>query len=161
MHQRGKNMGSEFVGKGVNIVLGPAMNVGRVAQRVAIHWGQEITQGTLTPISSTAGRNWESFGDDPFLAGETAYETVLGLQQSGVQACAKHWINNEQEYSRAQSTSQVDDRVQHEIYAHTFLRSVMAGVAAIMCSYSELSSTTHVVKSFDCPSRFNQQHVRM
>ena len=115
----------------------------------------------LTPVSSTAGRNWESFGGDPFLAGETAYETILGLQQSGVQACAKHWINNEQEYSRVQSTSQVDDRAQHEIYAHTFLRSVMAGVTAVMCSYSEFSLATHGVKGFDCLSRFNQQHVRL
>jgi len=84
-----------------------------------------------------AGRNWEGFGADPFLTGETAYETILGLQQSGVQACAKHWINNEQEYARTEATSQVDDRAEHEIYAHPFLRSVMAGVAAVMCSYSE------------------------
>jgi beta-glucosidase-like glycosyl hydrolase len=96
-----------------------------------------ITQHPLTLASPTGGRIWESFGADPFLAGETAYETVLGLQQSGVQACAKHWINNEQEYGREQSTSQVDDRAQHEIYAYPFLRSVMAGVAAIMCSYSK------------------------
>lgn len=85
----------------------------------------------------TGGRIWESFGGDPFLAGETAYETILGLQQSGVQACAKHWINNEQEYGREQATSQVDDRTQHEVYAYPFLRSVMAGVTAVMCSYSK------------------------
>jgi hypothetical protein len=99
--------------------------------------GCEITQGALTPISSTGGRLWESFGGDPFLTGESAYETILGMQQSGVQACAKHWVNNEQEYAREQSTSQVDDRTQHEVYAHPFLRSVMAGVATIMCSYSK------------------------
>ena len=84
-----------------------------------------------------AGRNWEGFGADPFLSGETAYETILGMQQSGVQACAKHWINNEQEYARTESTSQVDDRTEHQIYAHPFLRSVMAGLATVMCSYSE------------------------
>lgn len=48
------------------------MNLGRVAQ---------------------GGRNWEGFGADPFLAGEGAYETILGMQQGGVQACAKHYIN--------------------------------------------------------------------
>ena len=135
MRERGKAMGSEFVGKGVNIALGPAMNMGRVAQGKTIRSGGP--RKTLTPMPSTAGRNWESFGGDPFLAGETAYETILGLQQSGVQACAKHWINNEQEYARTESTSQVDDRTQHEIYAYPFLRSVMAGVASVMCSYSE------------------------
>jgi len=67
----------------------------------------------------------------------SAYETTLGMQQSRVQACAKHWINNEQEYARTKSTSQVDDRTERQIYAHPFLRSVMAGLATVMCSYSE------------------------
>ena len=98
---------------------------------------------TRPVISPTGGRLWESFGGDPFLAGETAYETILGLQQSGVQACAKHWINNEQEYGREQATSQVDDRTQHEIYTYPFLRSVMAGVASIMCSYSKRFVRAH------------------
>lgn len=39
------------------------------------------------------GRNWEGFGADPFLSGEGAYETILGMQAGGVQACAKHFIN--------------------------------------------------------------------
>jgi beta-glucosidase len=65
-------MGREFKGKGVHVALGPMMNLGRVAQ---------------------GGRNWEGFGADPFLTGESAYETILGMQQAGVQACAKHLIN--------------------------------------------------------------------
>ena len=69
---RGYYMGMEHRGKGVNIVLGPMMNIGRVPQ---------------------GGRNWEGFGADPFLGGEAAYETILGIQQAGVQACAKHLIN--------------------------------------------------------------------
>jgi beta-glucosidase-like glycosyl hydrolase len=48
------------------------MNMGRIAQ---------------------GGRNWEGFGADPFLSGEAAYETILGLQSGGVQATAKHYIN--------------------------------------------------------------------
>ena len=40
-----------------------------------------------------AGRNWEGFGGDPFLSGEAPYETILGMQQGGVQACAKHFID--------------------------------------------------------------------
>lgn len=65
-------MGQEFKAKGVNIALGPMMNMGRVAN---------------------GGRNWEGFGADPFLTGEAAYETILGLQSAGVQATAKHYIN--------------------------------------------------------------------
>ncbi|KAG1735614.1 uncharacterized protein EDB91DRAFT_1083699 [Suillus paluster] len=115
MRARGLALGQEFKGKGINIALGPMMNVGRIPQ---------------------GGRNWEGFGADPFLTGESAYETILGMQQGGVQATAKHFINNEQEHFRNQASSNVDDRTQHEIYAHPFLRSVMAGVSSIMCSYS-------------------------
>ncbi|KAI9434675.1 beta-glucosidase [Lactarius indigo] len=115
LRARGVAMGKEHVGKGVNIALGPMMNMGRIAQ---------------------GGRNWEGFGADPFLAGVGAYETILGMQSAGVQACAKHYINNEQEHGRTQSSSNVDDRTQHEIYAAPFLRSVMAGVASVMCSYN-------------------------
>ncbi|KAF8751682.1 Glycosyl hydrolase family 3 C-terminal domain [Rhizoctonia solani] len=67
----------------------------------------------------------------------SSYETIIGIQNEGVQACAKHYINNEQEHYRTTSSSNVDDRTQHELYAHPFLRSVMAGVASVMCSYSE------------------------
>ncbi|KAF8890742.1 glycoside hydrolase family 3 protein [Infundibulicybe gibba] len=120
MRTRGLFMGREHMGKGVNVALGPMMNMGRVAQ---------------------GGRNWEGFGADPFLTGEAAYETILGMQAGGVQACAKHLVNNEQEHSRTTSSSDVDDRTQHEIYTHPFLRSVMAGVASMMCSYNQVNDT--------------------
>ncbi|KAE9403455.1 family 3 glycoside hydrolase [Gymnopus androsaceus JB14] len=117
---RGLFMGTEFKGKGVNVALGPMMNMLRVPE---------------------AGRNFEGFGADPFLSGEAAYETVLGMQAGGVQACAKHFIDNEQETNRMTSSSDVDDRTQHEIYAQPFLRSVMAGVSAVMCSYNLINDT--------------------
>ncbi|KZV61087.1 glycoside hydrolase family 3 protein [Peniophora sp. CONT] len=117
---RGLAMGQEFVGKGVNVALSPMMNLGRDAQ---------------------GGRNWEGFGADPYLSGEAAYETILGLQQSGVQACAKHYVLNEQENQRMEETSNADDRTLHELYALPFLRSVMAGVASVMCSYNAANGT--------------------
>ncbi|PCH42860.1 glycoside hydrolase family 3 protein [Wolfiporia cocos MD-104 SS10] len=120
MRMRGVEMGAEFRGKGVNVALGPMMNMGRVAQ---------------------AGRNWEGFGTDPFLSSEAAYETVLGMQSSGVQACAKHYVDYEQEYHRTLESSEVDDRTNHEIYTKPFLRAVMAGVASVMCSYNMINDT--------------------
>ncbi|GLB44240.1 putative glycoside hydrolase family 3 protein [Lyophyllum shimeji] len=117
---RGLYMGLEHVGKGVNVALGPMMNLARVAE---------------------GGRNFEGFGEDPFLAGEAAYETILGMQQGGVQACAKHFIDNEQEHLRTTSSSNVDDRTQHEVYAQPFLRSVMAGATSVMCSYNRINNT--------------------
>ncbi|KAJ7160088.1 glycoside hydrolase family 3 protein [Mycena filopes] len=120
MRQRGEAMGAEFRGKGVNVALGPMMNLMR---------------------APAAGRNWEGFGADPFLSGEGAFETVTGMQSQGVQATAKHFVNNEQEHFRTTSSSDVDDRTQHEIYTIPFLRSVQAGVAAIMCSYNQINGT--------------------
>ncbi|KAJ3970481.1 beta-glucosidase [Lentinula raphanica] len=114
MRQRGEAMGQEFRGKGVNVALGPMMNLMR---------------------APAAGRNWEGFGGDPYLSGEGAYETIMGVQSTGVQATAKHYINNEQEHSRTTSSSEPDDRFEHELYAIPFLRSVQANVASVMCSY--------------------------
>ena len=72
-YRRGLEMGREFRIKGANVALGPVAG----------------------PLGRTAlgGRNWEGFGADPYLAGEAAYETILGMQEAGVQACAKHFIN--------------------------------------------------------------------
>ncbi|KAJ7173243.1 beta-glucosidase [Mycena filopes] len=114
MNQRGVAMGQEFKGKGVNVGLGPMMNLMR---------------------APAAGRNWEGFGGDPYLSGEGAFQTITGMQSAGVQATAKHYINNEQEHFRESSSSSVDDRQQHELYALPFLRSVQANVASVMCSY--------------------------
>ncbi|KAI4528690.1 glycoside hydrolase family 3 protein [Schizophyllum commune Loenen D] len=111
---RGAAVGEEFRGKGIHVALGPDMNMMRTA---------------------AAGRNWEGFGADPYLAGEAAYETIKGIQGAGVQTSAKHFINNEQEHYRQNSSSIVDDRTQHEIYLAPFLKSALAGTASFMCSY--------------------------
>jgi beta-glucosidase-like glycosyl hydrolase len=49
--------------------------------------------------------------------------------------------HSEQENERTQESSNVDDRTEHEIYVAPFLRSVMAGVASVMCSYNLLNGT--------------------
>ena len=43
---------------------------------------------------------------------------------------------SEQEHLREHESSHVDDRTEHEIYVHPFMRAVQAGVASVMCSYS-------------------------
>ncbi|KAJ7594941.1 beta-glucosidase [Mycena floridula] len=120
MRQRGLQMGQEFKGKGVNVALGPDINLMR---------------------APAAGRGWEGFGGDPYLSGEGAFETITGIQSAGVQATAKHYINNEQEHFRDTSTSQVDDRTQHELYALPFLRAVQANSASVMCSYNQINGS--------------------
>ena len=71
---------------------------------------------------------------DPYLVGEGAYETVMGIQSTGVQANAKHFIGNEEEHNRTYSSSNIDDRTLHEVYLHPFLRAVQANVATVMVS---------------------------
>ncbi|KAL6407498.1 beta-glucosidase [Ilyonectria robusta] len=50
--------------------------------------------------SPYSGRNWEGFSPDPYLNGIAMERSVMGLQDGGVQATAKHWILNEQEMLR-------------------------------------------------------------
>jgi beta-glucosidase len=50
--------------------------------------------------SAYSGRNWEGFSPDPYLSGIAMEESILGLQDAGVQATAKHYILNEQEILR-------------------------------------------------------------
>ncbi|KIY64851.1 glycoside hydrolase family 3 protein [Cylindrobasidium torrendii FP15055 ss-10] len=120
IRERGLLLGEEYKAKGIHIALGPMMNLGRMA---------------------AGGRNFEGFGADPYLTGEAAYETIIGMQSAGVQACAKHLVGNEQEWHRTKSSSDIDDRTMHEIYLHPFARSVMAGVTSVMCSYNLLNGT--------------------
>ncbi len=103
---------------GANVLLAPMMNIDRVPQ---------------------AGRNWEGYGEDPYLAAQMAAACVRGIQSQGVIAVAKHFIDNDQEFQRATISSDIDDRTQHEIYLLPFIESVEAGVGAIMCAYNRIN----------------------
>ncbi|KAJ7762672.1 glycoside hydrolase superfamily [Mycena metata] len=123
---RGKAMGAEFRGKGVNVALGPMTNMGRQA---------------------ASGRNWEGFGADPFLSGTATAATINGIQSNGVIATVKHFIGNEQEHLRGGSeasqiySSNIDDKTLHELYLWPFAEAVKAGVGAVMCSYNKINQT--------------------
>ena len=65
-------------------------------------------------------------------------ETIEALQEAGVQACAKHWIGNEQETQRNPTLSptnktieavsaNIDDRTMHELYMWPFANAVNDG----------------------------------
>lgn len=125
-YRRGKAIGAEFRGKGINVALGPMTNLGRVA---------------------AGGRNWEGFGADPYLAGIATEQSIKGIQDNGVIANVKHFVANEQEHYRGgrQATqiqsSNVDDRTMHEVYVWPFADAVHAGVGSLMCSYNKINQT--------------------
>ena len=84
-----------------------------------------------------AGRDFEYFGEDPFLAAKTAVAYVEGLQSKGVCATIKHFMGNNQEYDRHNVDSLIDERTMREIYLPTFEAAVKQGhVCAIMDSYN-------------------------
>ncbi|KAI0175281.1 beta-glucosidase [Pestalotiopsis sp. NC0098] len=131
LYARGYAMGEEFREKGAHVILGP------VAGPLGRH-----------PLG---GRNWEGFAADPYLSGIAMDATIRGHQDAGVQACAKHFIGNEQETQRSSTiidgietaaiSSNIDDRTLHELYLWPFANSVKAGTSSIMCSYNRLNET--------------------
>ena len=121
MYIVGKAQGQEFKNKGINVILGPAMNMQR---------------------SPLGGRIWESYGDDPFLSGVCATHIIKGIQSNGVIACAKHYVGNDQETNRRGSSSNIPEQALWEIYIEPFYRSVKdADVGSIMSAYNAVNGT--------------------
>ncbi|OMP86911.1 putative beta-glucosidase L [Diplodia seriata] len=121
IYQRGLALGKEAKGLGVHVQLGPVA-------------------GPLGKYPE-GGRNWEGFSPDPYLTGISMFETIVGMQDGGVQACAKHYIGNEQELNRTTISENIDDRTMHELYLWPFEDAVKAGPASFMCSYNKLNGT--------------------
>jgi beta-glucosidase len=117
--QYGSLMGAEARGKGVDVLLAPTMNMARAYE---------------------SGRTFEGYGEDPMLSGAMAAAEIPGIQSQGVIATAKHFVCYEDETDRTLVSSEVDERTQQEIYEQPFLKSVRAGVGAVMASYNRLNS---------------------
>jgi beta-glucosidase len=112
----GASIGKEARAKNVHIMLGPAMNIHR---------------------GPMCGRNFEYLGEDPFLAGEIASNFIIGMQNQGVMATAKHYVANYQDYARHTVSSDMDERTLREIYLPAFKACVQKGnVAAVMTAYN-------------------------
>lgn len=86
------------------------------------------------------GRNFEYFGEDPYLTGTIAVEEAKAIQAAGLIAMPKHFVANEQETMRQKTYSTVDPQVLREIYLIPFEMSVKdAKVGSIMCAYNYLN----------------------
>jgi beta-glucosidase len=70
--------------------------------------------------SPLGGRGFESFSEDPFLAGAMSAATVQGIQSRGVAATMKHFVCNDQEHERQAVDSIVSERAMREIYLMPF-----------------------------------------
>jgi len=109
-------IGQDARARGVHFMLGPGVNIYRA------------------PL---CGRNFEYFGEDPFLSARTAVAYIEGLQSQGVSATIKHYLGNNQEYDRHNIDSVIDERTMREIYMPVFEAAIKeAHVGAVMDSYN-------------------------
>lgn len=114
-HDMGSGIGQDARARGIHIMMGPGVNIYR---------------------SPLCGRNFEYYGEDPYLAGETAAAYIEGMQQEGVMACMKHFAANNQEWNRHHISADIDERTLHEIYLPAFEKGVKrARVGALMNCY--------------------------
>jgi beta-glucosidase len=112
----GASMGEDARARGVHFILGPGMNIYRA------------------PMN---GRNFEYFGEDPFLASRMAVSVIEGIQARHVIAVAKHFAGNNSEFARTTLSSDIDERTLREIYLPAFEASVKeAKVGAVMDAYN-------------------------
>jgi beta-glucosidase len=119
----GAAVGAEFAGKGVDVALGPTLNIVRDPR-----WG----------------RAFETFSEDPYLTGQMAASDIRGIQSQGVMAQAKHVAVYNQETNRNTPADNaiVDTRTLQEIYLPGFQAAVSQGAAAsVMCAYSTVNGT--------------------
>jgi beta-glucosidase len=115
----GAAIARETKAKGKNLILGPTVNIHRVPQ---------------------GGRNFESYGEDPYLASRMAVAYIRGVQRERVAASVKHFALNNQETERTTIDVQADERTMREIYLPHFEAAVKeAGVQTVMCSYNKLN----------------------
>ena len=112
----GHSLGRDARARGVDILLGPAVNIYRAP------W---------------CGRNFEYMGEDPYLASRIAVSYIKGVQDEGVIATVKHFLGNNSDYDRDNISNDMDERTLHEIYLPVFRAAVQeAGVGALMTSYN-------------------------
>ncbi len=116
VQREGQAIGQEVKALGRDMILGPTVNINRVPL-----WG----------------RNFEGYGEDPYLAGQLGAAYVKGVQGEGVIPSVKHFDANNEEFERHRIDEQIDARTLHEIYLPAFKAAVQEGGAwSVMSAYN-------------------------
>ena len=121
VESEGQAIGQEVKALGRDMILGPTVNINR------------------TPLW---GRNFEGYGEDPYLTTRLALAYIKGVQGEGVIATVKHFAANNQEFERHRINAIVDQRALNEIYLPAFKAAVEeGGVWSVMSAYNRLNGT--------------------
>jgi beta-glucosidase len=128
--EKGQAHGYEAFYKMNNVLLGPGIASGRVPY---------------------LGRNSEYLGEDPLLSGMIAAAMVRGLQEDNpgapVESVLKHYTANEQELSRRDSSSNMDERTLRQIYTLPYEIAIKEGEpGGVMCAFNQING------DFSCES---------
>ena len=114
-------LGKECRAFGVEVLLGPTMNIIR------------------TPLN---GRNFETFSEDPFINGVIGAAYVKGLQSENVGASVKHFIANNQETNRQSVSAEISERALREIYLPAYKYIIKKEQPfTIMAAYNQINGT--------------------
>jgi beta-glucosidase len=117
--QFGEAMGQQCQALGIDVLLGPGINMYRV---------------------SAGGRAYEYMGEDPYLTSRVVVNYVKGLQSQGISATAKHFIANDTEFCRHFANSVVDERTLREIYLPPWKAAIQeADLGAIMTGNNQVN----------------------
>ena len=119
VQREGQAIGQEVKALGRDMILGPTVNINRVPL-----WG----------------RNFEGYGEDPFLSARLGVAYIKGVQGEGVIPSVKHFDANNEEYERHRIDEQIDQRTLHEIYLPAFKAAVEeADVWTVMSAYNKVN----------------------
>ena len=116
----GALVGGEAVRLGVDAVLAPNVNLAR---------------------SPLAGRAFEYFSEDPYLAGALGAAWVTGLQSTGTAAVPKHLVCNDSETDRDTMNAVVDERTLREVYLLPFELCAAAGAGGMLAAYNRVNGS--------------------
>jgi len=117
-HRYGAAIGRDGLARNQDVLLAPMVNIVRVPQ---------------------AGRNFETLGEDAYLASRIVAEEVRGIQEAGLIATAKHYVANNFEDARTSVSADIGEQALHEIYLPGFEAAVRAGAGSVMCAYNQVN----------------------